>query len=54
MMKLKKVGFSPFKKVCVIRLTKIPLKMMKNAFYFNLKALSFSRYLSFCHEFLIM
>ena len=31
-----------------------PLKMMKNAFYFTLKALSFSRYLSFCLDFLII
>ena len=28
--------------------------MIKNAFYFMLKALSFSRCLSFCHDFLVM
>ena len=31
-----------------------PLKMMKNAFYSILKALSFSRYLRFCHHSLVM
>ena len=30
------------------------LEMMENAFYFILKAFSFSRYLRFCHEFLVM
>ena len=34
-----KVGLSPSKKICVICLIEIPLKMMKNAFYFILKAL---------------
>ena len=28
--------------------------MIKNTFYFILKALSFLRYLSFCHDFLVM
>ena len=34
--------------------TESPLKMMKNAFYFPSKALSFSRYLSFSLDFLVM
>ena len=34
-----KVGLSPPKKICVICLMESPLKMMKNAFYFVLKAL---------------
>ena len=33
------VGLSPFKNICVIRLIESPLKMIKNAFYFTLKAL---------------
>ena len=31
-----------------------PLKVMKNAFYFTLKALSFSRYVRFCLDFSVM
>ena len=34
-----KVRLSPFKKICVVCLIESPLKMMKNAFYFILKAL---------------
>ena len=34
-----KVGLPPSKKICVICLTESPLKMMKNTFYFILKAL---------------
>ena len=34
-----KVGLSPSKKFCVICLIESPLKMMKNAFRFILKAL---------------
>ena len=34
-----KVGLSPSKKNCVTCLIESPLKMMKNAFHFNLKAL---------------
>ena len=34
--------------------TESPLKMMKNAFYSPLKLFPFSRYLSFCLDFLIM
>ena len=34
-----KVGLSPSSKVCVICFTESPLKMMKNVFYFYLKAL---------------
>ena len=33
-----KVGLSPSKKVCVVCLTESPMKMMKNIFYFILKA----------------
>ena len=36
---LLKVGLSPSKKICVICLAEGPLKLMKNAFYFTLKAL---------------
>ena len=41
-------------KKCVICFIENPLKIMKNAFYFILKALFFSRYLSFCHDILVM
>ena len=34
-----KVGLSTFKKICIICFIESPLKMMKNAFYFFLKAL---------------
>ena len=34
-----KVGLSPFKNICVICLIESPFKMMKNTFYFILKAL---------------
>ena len=34
-----KVGLSPSKKICATCLIESPLKMMKNAFYFILKAL---------------
>ena len=34
-----KVGLSLFRKKCVICFNKSPLKIMKNAFYFTLKAL---------------
>ena len=37
--KIIKVGLSPSKKNCVISLIESPLKMMKSAFYFTLKAL---------------
>ena len=36
---LDKVGLSPSKKICVISFNESHLKMMKNAFYFILKAL---------------
>ena len=39
------------KKNCVICFIESPLKIVKNVFYFILKLLSFSRYLSFCHDF---
>ena len=45
-----KVGLSPAEKdLCYLL-----VKMIKNAFYFILKPLSFSRYLSFCHDFLVI
>ena len=34
-----KVGLSSSKNICVIDVTESPLKMMKNVFYFILKAL---------------
>ena len=34
--------------------TESPLKMMKNAFYFTFQLFSFSRYLSFYLDFLVM
>ena len=40
MIKKVKVGLSPSKKNCVICWTESPLKMVKNAFYFILEALS--------------
>ena len=33
-----KVGLSPLEKICVICLNESPLKLMKNVFYFVLKA----------------
>ena len=39
-----KVGMSAFKKICVICFIELPLKMMKNPFYFILKALFFKNY----------
>ena len=36
-----KVGLSPSKKICVICLIDSPLEVMKNAFYFILKAYKF-------------
>ena len=54
--KQKKVGPSLSKKCVFIYFNESPLKMMKNAFYFMLKALfvvSFLRYLHFCPDFWI-
>ena len=42
-----KVGLSPSKKICVICLAEGPLKVMKNAFYFTLKALFVLRIFKF-------
>ena len=42
-----KVGLSPSKKVCVICLIESPLKMMRNAFYFNFKGLFFLKIFKF-------
>ena len=49
-----KVGLS--KKVYVISLFESPLKMIKNAFYFILKALFVLKIFKFlfCHDFLVM
>ena len=49
---LKSDSYLP-KKFCFTCFIKSALKMMKNAFYFILKAL-FSRYLNFCHDFMVM
>ena len=48
-----KVGLSPSKRICVICLIESPLKMLKNYFYFVLKALSVFKNSSFCHDFLV-
>ena len=45
-----KVGLSPSKKNCVICLIENPLKMMKNAFYFILKALFVLRIFKFLSQ----
>ena len=42
------------KKIISISFNESPLKMMKNTFYFILKALSFSRYLNFGVDILVM
>ena len=49
-----KVGLSPSKKIYVICVIESPLKMMKNAFYFILKAFFILKILIFCHDFLVM
>ena len=49
-----KVGLSPSKKNCVVCLIKIPLKMMKNIFYFILKALFVLKIFKFCLDILVM
>ena len=50
-----KVGLSPSKKICDICFIETPLKMIKKAFYFIFHQLfSFSRYLSFYHDFMVM
>ena len=43
-----------FKGALFLKTTESPLKMMKNAFYFTLKALFVLKILSFCLDFLIM
>ena len=48
-----KVGLLPSRKKCVICFIESPLQVMKNA-YFILELFSFSRYLSFYHDFLVM
>ena len=49
-----KVGLLLFKKNCIICFIESPLKMMKNAFYFILKALFVLNIFKFCHDFLVM
>ena len=50
-----KVGLSPSKKIRVICFIESPLKMMKNTFFISsLKLFSFSRYLGFCNDLLVM
>ena len=46
-----KVGFSPSRKVDFIYLDESPLKMIKNGFYFILRALFVHKYLDFCPDF---
>ena len=45
------VGISPSKKICVICLIESPLKMMKNVFYFILKALLVRKMFKFLSRF---
>ena len=45
-----KVGLPPSKNICVICLIESPLKMMKNAFYFILKALSVLKIFTFLSQ----
>ena len=49
-----KVRLLSSKKKYVIFLIESPLKMMKNAFYFFLKALFVFKIYRFCHDFLVM
>ena len=49
-----KVGLSPPKKNRVISFIKSPLKVMKNTFYFVLKALFILKIFKFYHDFLVM
>ena len=46
-----KVGFSTSRKVDFICLDESPLKMIKNGFYFILRALFVHKYLDFCPDF---
>ena len=49
-----KVGPSSSKRKCVIFFIESTLKMMKNRFLFHLESsFKFSRYLRFCHDFLV-
>ena len=45
------VGLSPSKNCSVISFVEIPSKLMKNVFISSQKLFSFSRYLSFYHDF---
>ena len=49
-----KVGLSPPRKDCVISFNETPLKIMKNTFYFVLKALFILKIFKFYHDFLVM
>ena len=48
------VELALFSKICFIFFNKSILEMMKNAFYFIIKAFSFFRFLNFCLDFLVM
>ena len=49
-----KIGLSLSKKNLFIYFTESPFKMMKNAFYFTLKALFVLKYLNFCLDILVV
>ena len=49
-----KVGLSPSKKNCFIYFNESPLEIVKNAFYFILKALFVLKIFKFCLDFLVM
>ena len=48
------VGLSPSKKICFICFNENLLKLMKNVFYFILKALFVLKIFKFKHDFLVM
>ena len=49
-----KVGLSPSEKICAIRVIESPLKLMKNAFYFILKAFFVLKIYTFLPQLLVM
>ena len=51
---LLKVGLSSSKKISIILLIESPLKLMKNAFYFILKALFVLKIIMFLSRLLVM
>ena len=50
----RKVGLSPSKKFLFICFNEIPLKIMKNVFYFMLKTLFVLKIFNFCLDILVM